>query len=186
MELQRYPLLPVRAAVAAVLAAFMASQATSVSAAEVEKPMKGFPEVTVTGSAYRASGFHDANSPLVSVGNEELEQRSSPNIESYLNQLPAFNPSSAPERQARATPTFRSRPVNTPGIASVSLRGFGPNRSLVLIDGRRAVPVNPLDGRGPQRNSLLDDLSGWRSSPAAPRRPTVRTRWRCLELPAAA
>src|SRR5690606_18384976 len=34
--------------------------------------------------------------------------------------------------------------VNSVGIATVSLRGFGPNRSLVLLDGRRAVPANAL------------------------------------------
>ncbi len=34
--------------------------------------------------------------------------------------------------------------VNTIGIATVSLRGFGANRSLVLVDGRRAIPTNSL------------------------------------------
>ncbi len=35
-------------------------------------------------------------------------------------------------------------PVNSVGIASISLRGFGPNRNLVLVDGHRTVPINPL------------------------------------------
>src|SRR5690606_19632245 len=35
-------------------------------------------------------------------------------------------------------------PVNSVGIASISLRGFGPNRSLVLVDGKRIVPINAL------------------------------------------
>jgi iron complex outermembrane recepter protein len=34
--------------------------------------------------------------------------------------------------------------VNTVGISTISLRGFGPNRSLVLIDGHRTTPVNAL------------------------------------------
>ena len=31
---------------------------------------------------------------------------------------------------------------STPGIASVNLRGIGANRTLVLVDGRRAQPAN--------------------------------------------
>ena len=33
--------------------------------------------------------------------------------------------------------------TNTVGASSVSLRGLGPNRNLVLINGRRAQPINP-------------------------------------------
>src|SRR5690606_13676193 len=32
--------------------------------------------------------------------------------------------------------------TNTVGSSTVSLRGLGSNRSLVLVDGRRATPVN--------------------------------------------
>jgi outer membrane receptor protein involved in Fe transport len=32
--------------------------------------------------------------------------------------------------------------TSTPGVSSISLRGLGANRTLVLIDGRRAQPVN--------------------------------------------
>jgi outer membrane receptor for ferrienterochelin and colicin len=35
-------------------------------------------------------------------------------------------------------------PVNSVGVATISLRGFGPNRNLSLVDGKRAVPVNAL------------------------------------------
>src|SRR5690606_28825708 len=31
---------------------------------------------------------------------------------------------------------------NTPGIATLNLRGLGANRNLVLVDGRRAQPAN--------------------------------------------
>ena len=70
-----------------------------------------------------------------------FETQTGLNIESYLNQLPKFNPA--------ATPTTRQgdvqiTPVNSVGIASISLRGFGPNRSLVLVDGHRPVPINAL------------------------------------------
>ena len=34
--------------------------------------------------------------------------------------------------------------VRSVGIASVSLRGFGPNRNLVLVNGKRPTPINAL------------------------------------------
>ncbi len=34
--------------------------------------------------------------------------------------------------------------MNSVGIASISLRGLGPNRSLVLVNGKRMVPINAL------------------------------------------
>ena len=34
--------------------------------------------------------------------------------------------------------------MNSVGIASISLRGFGPNRSLVLVNGKRPTPINAL------------------------------------------
>ena len=33
--------------------------------------------------------------------------------------------------------------TNTVGASTVSLRGLGANRNLVLINGRRAMPINP-------------------------------------------
>src|SRR5262249_46235794 len=34
--------------------------------------------------------------------------------------------------------------TNTPGASTLSLRGLGANRNLVLINGRRGMPVNAL------------------------------------------
>jgi outer membrane receptor protein involved in Fe transport len=145
MESQRYPLMPVRVAVAAVLATFMAGHAPEASPAESEVSGgadEELAEVTVTGSRIVRRDY-EANSPLLSVETADLEQRSGLNIESYLNQLPAFNPAASPN--VRGTNSdFQITAVNTTGISSVSLRGFGANRSLVLIDNRRAVPINPL------------------------------------------
>jgi outer membrane receptor protein involved in Fe transport len=142
MKFQRYPMMPVRAAVAAVLAAFMAGHSAEALPAEAAGADEGLAEITVTGSRIVRRDY-EANSPLLSVESADLEQRSGLNIESYLNQLPGFNPASAPNVKATNT-DFQITAVNTTGVASVSLRGFGANRSLVLIDGRRAVPVNPL------------------------------------------
>ena len=131
----------VRAAVAAILgSAMLGSFATQAMAAE-----DGLEEVQVTGSRITRKDLV-ANSPFVSVDAAALEQKAGLNIESYLNQLPEFNPAAAPTIKGGSggnTDTQISS-VNSVGIAAVSLRGFGPNRSLVLIDGRRAAPTNAL------------------------------------------
>jgi outer membrane cobalamin receptor len=97
-------------------------------------------EVVVTGSRIRRRDT-EANSPLVTVEADALESRAGLNIEAYLNQLPAFNPAATPET---VNADVQISSINSVGIASISLRGFGANRSLVLVDGRRAVPVNAL------------------------------------------
>ncbi len=97
-------------------------------------------EVTVTGSRIVRRDYV-SNSPIVTIESEAFEQQTGLNVESYLNQLPEYNPAASPvttQGDVQITPT------NSVGIASISLRGFGPNRSLVLLDGHRPVPVNPL------------------------------------------
>jgi iron complex outermembrane recepter protein len=98
-------------------------------------------EVTVTGSRIKRPDL-ESSSPLVTIDAEQLEQRSNLNIESYLNQLPNFNPAAAPTTAANLDVQISA--VNSVGISSVSLYGFGPNRNLVLVDGHRATPINAL------------------------------------------
>ncbi|MEJ1960288.1 MAG: TonB-dependent receptor plug domain-containing protein [Gammaproteobacteria bacterium] len=102
-------------------------------------------EVTVTGSRIVRKDL-TANSPLVTVDSAALEQRSGLNIESYLNQLPAFNPSAAPTilNGPGSNSDVQISAVSSVGISAISLRGFGSNRTLSLIDGRRAIPNNAL------------------------------------------
>src|SRR5690606_2715913 len=97
-------------------------------------------EITVTGSRIMRRDY-EANSPLISVESELLESRTGLNIESYLNQLPNYNPAASPVTTQQ---DVQITPVNSVGISSISLRGFGPNRSLVLVDGKRIVPINAL------------------------------------------
>jgi iron complex outermembrane recepter protein len=97
-------------------------------------------EITITGTRIKRKDL-ESNSPLVTVDSAVIEQRAGLNLESYLNQLPNYNPAQTP-----TTDNFDVQPsaVNTVGISTISLRGFGPNRSLVLIDGHRTTPVNAL------------------------------------------
>jgi outer membrane receptor for ferrienterochelin and colicin len=94
----------------------------------------------VTGSRIVRRDY-TSNSPIVTIEQEQFESQMGLNFEAYLNQMPTYNPAAAP-----TTTQFdvQITPVNSVGIASISLRGFGPNRNLVLVDGKRPVPINSL------------------------------------------
>src|SRR5262245_39104131 len=79
-----------------------------------------------------------AAGPLVTVTEQLFEKNSTTAVESVLNKLPQFVPANT---QFNTSDVFPSA-TTTPGISTVSLRGLGPNRTLVLVDGRRAQPAN--------------------------------------------
>jgi len=110
------------------------------TAAADDNSLSTLEEITVTGTRIRRKDL-ESNSPLVTVDSAQLETRSGLNIESYLNQLPNYSPAQTPTTDAQ---DVQPSAVNTVGISTISLRGFGPNRSLVLIDGHRTTPVNAL------------------------------------------
>ena len=96
-------------------------------------------EITVTGSRI-VRRDNVASSPIVTVNEETLKQVSNLGLESALNQLPQF----VPAQTQFSAGDIQSLAYNTPGIASLNLRGLGANRNLVLVDGRRAQPANAL------------------------------------------
>lgn len=95
------------------------------------------PAITVTGSRIQRADFNN-NSPTVSVSEELLTQSATGAIETNLNKLPQFTPAQTPQAGGDIQPTA----TNTPGAATISLRGIGANRNLVLVDGRRSTPGN--------------------------------------------
>jgi iron complex outermembrane receptor protein len=94
-------------------------------------------ELVVTGSRIVRRDL-EANSPIVTLDATRLEDTSSVAIESVMNQLPQFVPAVS---QFDSGGTFAGS-QRTPGAATLSLRGLGANRNLVLLDGRRAMPIN--------------------------------------------
>jgi len=99
-------------------------------------------EITVTGSRI-ARRDYDANSPLQTVDKSSFEQQNSIALETVLNELPQFVPAAQGmtqlQDQSQMTDNFTTL---TSGASTISLRGLGPNRNLVLLDGYRAVPIN--------------------------------------------
>ena len=93
--------------------------------------------IVVTGSRIQRQDFQ-SNSPIVTVGEQLLQNSSTSSVEVNLNKLPQFTPEKVPTQGG----DIQATPTNTPGSATISLRGIGSNRNLVLLDGRRATPGN--------------------------------------------
>jgi len=90
-------------------------------------------EVAITGSRIVRKDYV-GNSPLTTVTMEALEASGAPTLEVALNALPQF------AIGANATVAGFSGT----GQATLNLRGLGPTRNLVLLDGRRLQPADVL------------------------------------------
>jgi len=128
---------------AAITAALSIPIITLQRAGAQEAPQSSQPEeITVTGSRIVRHDL-EANSPMQTVDKAAFEQQNSIGIETVLNELPQFVPAAQGitqlQDQSQMTDNF---PTLTSGASTVSLRGLGANRNLVLLDGYRAVPVN--------------------------------------------
>ena len=94
-------------------------------------------EITVTGSRIQRRDF-SANAPITTIDESAFQATSTIGVETILNQLPQFIPAVT----QFTTGDVQQTANNTVGGSFVSLRGLGPNRNLVLIDGKRAQPTN--------------------------------------------
>ena len=92
--------------------------------------------VVITGTRIRAPNLA-SESPVTAVSDEEIKNEGTTNIENVLNELPQFHAG-----QSNTTSN------NSTGVANLNLRGLGPTRTLVLIDGRRLGPGDPQGSQG--------------------------------------
>ena len=115
--------------VSAVSTMLAGGASVNVNAQELE-------EITVTGSRIVRRDL-DAASPIVTIGSETFDNSATTSVESVLNQLPQFVPGGT-----QFSSSVQNSATSTPGAATLNLRGMGSNRNLVLIDGKRAQPVN--------------------------------------------
>ena len=95
-------------------------------------------EVVVTGSRIVRRDL-DAPTPIMTVDTTRLENSSTLSVETVLNQMPQFTPA---QSQFSAQGEIQTSPTASLGIGTVNLRGVSTNRTLVLVDGRRAQPAN--------------------------------------------
>ncbi len=90
-------------------------------------------EVVVTGSRLAARGFQ-APTPVTVIGAEEIGLSGTQNVETLLNDTPQFLGSQNNGPTANTVPG---------GTATLNLRGFGAQRNLVLVNGRRFTLTGP-------------------------------------------
>jgi outer membrane receptor protein involved in Fe transport len=98
---------------------------------------EGIEEVVITGSRIVRRDL-DAPSPILTVDTDAFEQSSNISPEYVLNQYPQFKADDTQFVASDIQPTAN----NSPGASTLNLRGLGAGRTLVLLDGRRAQPVN--------------------------------------------
>jgi outer membrane receptor protein involved in Fe transport len=91
-------------------------------------------EVVVTGSRIKQPAL-EAVSPVTVVSVADIQQSGASRIEDLLNTLPQVTADQGSALANGAT-----------GVANLALRGLGPQRTLVLIDGRRLMPGDPTSG----------------------------------------
>ena len=121
-------------AIAAVCAGSAVSRPAHAQDGQLAGPLE---EITVTGSRIVRRDF-EANSPILTVDQDLFDNTMSVGVEAVLNQLPQF----VPAVTQFVTQEVQATATNTPGASTLSLRGLGANRNLVLLDGRRGMPVN--------------------------------------------
>lgn len=87
-------------------------------------------EVVVSATRIDRPGF-SAPTPVTSISEAEIETRAPTTLADVLSAIPSF----------RATASLGTSGVNsrTGGQVTADLRGLGPTRTLVLVDGRRFV-----------------------------------------------
>ena len=84
--------------------------------------------IIVTGSRIARPNL-DANSPIAVVTGDQTTAQGDITLDTFLNTLPQVNPAGG---------TTSNNPGNG-GQSNINLRGLGPNRNIVLINGRRPM-----------------------------------------------
>ena len=113
----------------ALLAAVITAICSPVSAQEQQDEIV-LEEIITTGTRIKNQNVIAA-SPITTIDAEEIAQSQTPNIERVFRDLPITIPGDGEN-------------VNngTAGQATLDLRGLGPERSLILIDGKRLTPFD--------------------------------------------
>src|SRR5690242_184566 len=88
-------------------------------------------EILVTGSRIPQPNL-EGTAPVTVVSNQDVQLSGTTRVEDLLNSLPQVF--------AGQASTLSN---GSDGTATVDLRGLGPNRTLVLVNGRRLQPGDP-------------------------------------------
>jgi len=119
-----------------------ASYAADDAAAEEEVT---FEEVVVTGSRIKRKDI-ESISPITILGTEDIQMTGLTRMEDVLNSLPSL--------EAGQNSNIAN---GSSGTADLNLRGFGPDRTLVLVNGRRMQPGG-IFSTAPDINQIASGL----------------------------
>ena len=117
--------------------------------AEEEESAETAEEIVVTGSRIKRADNISSPTPMVTLGENQIEETGSINVYDILNELPQ-----AGEGISRGNTNFT---VGSSGLQTVNLRGLGAGRTLTLVNGRRWVGGVPGEGVV-DLNSIPTDL----------------------------
>jgi len=97
-------------------------------------PLQPPGDVVVTGTRLLGRNATSA-SPVASIGRDDLDFQGALNLEDAINRLP----------QTRADSGQFQNSSDAQGRAKINLRNLGWQRTLVLLDGQRLLPVQAID-----------------------------------------
>ncbi|HKD55049.1 MAG TPA: TonB-dependent receptor plug domain-containing protein, partial [Steroidobacteraceae bacterium] len=126
----------VRALALATLAGCLPALAQQQTAAE--QPAATVEEVVVTGSRIAAPNA-TSTSPIQVISAQSIQTTGKTDISDVITQLPQNFNNSLGQDLGNGT----SGLTTAGGVATADLRGLGPNRTLVLVDGRRLGQGSP-------------------------------------------
>lgn len=106
-------------------------------------------EIVITGSRIKRADNLSSATPMITLGEDQIELTGSINVYDILNELPQ-----AGEGLSRGNTNFT---VGSSGLQTVDLRGLGDGRTLTLVNGRRWVGGVPGTGTV-DLNSIPTDL----------------------------
>src|SRR3984957_1176674 len=137
---------------ALVLLGATSAQADDAATAAANAAQPALQEGVITGSGVPGPANTSATSPVQVLTSTEIEQQGQTDTTNLVNRLP----------QIMINPGVdlgnNSAPLSAPGgIATADLRGLGPQRTLVLVDGRRLGPGDP-NTANPNVASDLDQV----------------------------
>lgn len=96
------------------------------------------PEIVVTGSRI-ARRDYQSDSPISTISSAQISTSGQPSLDRAIGQMPQF----AAAQGASEVGDVQGGLGFSGGQSYSDLRGLGPNRSLVLLDGRRLMPSSP-------------------------------------------
>jgi iron complex outermembrane receptor protein len=118
--------------------ALVSSVAQAQSAPSAQKPTTQVEEVVVTGSLIARRDFQ-SDSPIATIDAGTLQAAGQPTLDVAIGQMPQF----AAAQGKSEVGDVQGGGGFAGGQSYGDLRGLGPNRTLVLLDGRRLQASNP-------------------------------------------